>query len=114
MFIKSQVELIYEGHSVSDNGDPIRLDISKVVRCDEMETFSHQYYNEQQRNMRISRNLVIPTYLCEDIIQDNIRFELMYCNYNGLKYKVKNVLKYKSRTVKNTRMKMVLDIEELK
>lgn len=115
MFIKSQVELVYEGQDVADNGDPIRVYISKVVRCDEIETFSHQFYDDQERNMRLSRNLVIPTHYTEDIIDcDGKRYELMYCNYDNRKYKVRNILKYKSNTFKNTRLKMVLDLEELR
>ena len=47
MYVKSEVELIYEGQSVADNGSPIAIFKSKVVRCDEMETFSHNYYNNQ-------------------------------------------------------------------
>ena len=117
MFIKSEVTLIYEGQGVTDDGSPTLLSIEKPrIRCSEMNTFSNNYYNEQQREMRLSRNLVIPTYLTEDIYCDGKRYELMYCYYDGLKYKVKNILKYKGD--KNdrgyTRQKMILDIQELR
>lgn len=116
MFIKSQVELIYESQGVVSNGSPYSVYISKIVRCDEMETFSNVYYSEQSREMRLSRNLVIPTYLTEDVIQDGKRYELMYCMYDGKKYKVRNILKYRANKYAqgSTRQKMILDIQELR
>lgn len=110
MYIKSEVELIYEAQSVADNGSPIAIFKSKVVRCDEMETFSNNYYNNQQRNMRLSRNIIVPTYLTEDIIDcEDQRYELMYCIYDNRKYKVRNILK-----MRNTRQRMILDVQEVR
>lgn len=109
MFIKSECELIYQGQGVAQNGSPTILEKTETVRCDEMETFSNNYYNEQQRNMRLSRNLVIPSYLCEDVVENNQRYELMYVIYDGKKFKVRNILKYKG-----TRQRMVLDIQEVR
>lgn len=109
MFIKSQVELIYVSQGVAENGSPVELTTSQTVRCDEMETFSNFYYNDQQRNMRLSRNLVVPTYLCEDIILTGSRYELMYCIYDGKRYKIRNILKRQG-----TRQRMILDCEEVR
>lgn len=110
MYIKSEVELIYEGQTVADNGSPIAIFQKKLVRCDEMETFSNNYYNNQQRNMRLSRNLIVPTYLTDDIFDcEGNRYELMYCNYDCRKYKVRNILK-----MRNTRQRMILDIQEVR
>ena len=110
MYIKAEVELIYESQTVADNGSPVAIFKSKKVRCDEMETFSNNYYNNMQRNMRLSRNLVVPTYLTEDIYDcDGNRYELMYCIYDCLKYKVRNILK-----MRNTRQRMILDIQEVR
>ena len=117
MFIKSEATLIYEGQSVQENGSPLRVYLEKKVRCDEMETFSNQYYSEQQREMRLSRNLVIPTYLTNDVFDcENNRYELMYVIYANRKYKVRNILKYNGgRGRQNkTRQRMVLDIQELR
>lgn len=116
MFIKSEVELIYEGQGVLENGSPTLITTSKLVRCDEMETFSSMYYNDEERNMRLSRNLVIPTYLTNDVILDGNRYELMFVIYQGRKYKVKNILKYKANKYSEgkTRQKMILDVEELR
>ena len=59
--------------------------------------------------MRLSRNLIVPTPLTQDIEDGGMRYELMYCFYDGLKYKVRNILK-----VKDTRHKMLLDIQEVR
>lgn len=110
MYIKAKVDLIYEGQRVADNGSPVATYLNKEVRCDEMETFSNNYYSNQQRNMRLSRNLIVPTYLTEDIIDcDGSRYELMYCIYDQRKYKVRNILK-----LRNTRQRMILDIQEVR
>lgn len=109
MFIKSECELIYQGQGVAENGSPTLLEVSQTVRCDEMETFSNNYYNEQQRNMRLSRNLVVPSYLCNDITENNVNYELMYVIYDDRKFKVRNILKYKG-----TRQRMILDIQEVR
>ena len=109
MFIKSECELIYHGQGVISNGSPVILEIRKTVRCNEMETFSNNYYNEQQRNMRLSRNLVVPTYLTWDIEEDGKHYELMYVNYDGRNFKVRNILK-----LRGTRQQMILDIQEIR
>lgn len=109
MFIKTEVTLIYQGKQTADNGSPVNVEIGKLVRCDEMENFSNRYYTDQQRNMRASKNLVVPTYLTADIIQDGIRYELMYCDYMGLRYTVRNILR-----LKDTRQRMILDIQEIR
>lgn len=109
MFIKSSVTLIYEAQGVATNGSPVTSEITETVRCDEAETFSNQYYSQQERNMRESRNLIVPTYMTESLIRDDLRYELMYVEYRGVKYKVRNILK-----VKNTRQRMMLDIQEIR
>lgn len=114
MFIKSQVELIYEGLATEEDGSPVNLQISKKIRCDEAQTFSANYYNSQQRNMRTSRNLVVPTHYTEDIYKDGVKYELMYCIYDCDKYRIKNILKFRRRSIGNTRNLMILDIDEVR
>ena len=109
MYIKSSVELIYVGQGVANNGSPLALEEKLIVRCDEMETFSNEYYNNMQRDMRTSRNLVVPTYLTRDISKNNVNYQLTFCVYDGKKYKVKNILKKR-----NTRQQMILDIQEVR
>ena len=109
MYIASAVKLIYVGQSQADNGSPIALESTKTVKCSEMETFSNNYYNDQQRNMRQSKNLVVPTYLTEDITVEGISYELMFCEYQGKRYRVRNILK-----LRGTRRQMILDIQEVR
>ena len=109
MYIKSVADLIYTSQGKLENGSPIELKIVKGnMRVDETETFSNRYYSDEQRNMRLCRNLVVPTYYTEDIVKDNKTYELLYVDYQGKSYKVRNILK-----VKTTRSKMILDIQEL-
>lgn len=110
MFIKSVAELVYVGQGVALNGSPLNLEIIETVKVDEAETFSNNYYNDQQRNMRLSRNLIVPTFMTYDKTDTNGNvYELMYVNYNGKRYKVRNILK-----VRGTRQRMLLDIQEVR
>lgn len=108
MFIKSGIELIYEGKGKAENGSPLTLEITKTVKCNEMETFSNQYYTDQSRNMRKSRNILVPTFLTQDIVENGVRYELLYVVYNDRRYKVRNILK-----ARKTRRSMILDIQEV-
>lgn len=108
MFIKSGIELIYEGKGKAENGSPLTLEITKTVKCNEMETFSNQYYTDQSRNMRKSRNILVPTFLTQDIVENGVRYELLYVVYNDRRYKVRNILK-----ARKTRRTMILDIQEV-
>lgn len=109
MYIKSIADLIYISQSKNENGSPIELEIVKTVKVNETETFSSRYYNDEQRLMRLSRNLIVPTYYVKDIQENGLNYELSYVNYEGKKYKVRNILK-----VKHTRLNMLLDIQELR
>lgn len=110
MYIKSIANLIYTANGKLSNGSPTILEkrIENVL-VDEAETFSNQYYTDSQREMRLSRNIIIPVHLVSDQIQAGVRYELTYIEYDSLKYKVRNILK-----VKGTRMKMLLDVQELR
>ena len=109
MYIKSIADLIYTSQSKNENGSPIELEIVKTVKVNETETFSNRYYDDEQRLMRLSRNLIVPTYYVKDIQENGLNYELSYVNYEGKKYKVRNILK-----VKNTRLNMLLDVQELR
>lgn len=109
MYIKSIADLIYISQSKNENGSPIELEIVKTVKVNETETFSSRYYNDEQRLMRLSRNLIVPAYYVKDIQENGLNYELSYVNYEGKKYKVRNILK-----VKNTRLNMLLDVQELR
>lgn len=109
MYIKSIADLIYTSQSKNENGSPIELEIIKTVKVNETEIFSSRYYDDEQRLMRLSRNLIVPAYYVKDIQENGLNYELSYVNYEGKKYKVRNILK-----VKHTRLNMLLDIQELR
>lgn len=110
MYIKSSANLIFVSSGKKDNGSPIELEhIMGDVKVDESESFSANYYNDQQRLMRQAKNLVIQTRYTEDLLIDGKRYELLYVEYKGLKYKVRNILK-----VKNSTHRKILDLQELR
>lgn len=74
-----------------------------------MKTFSVNYYNNNQRQMRLSRNIVVPSFQVEDIVIENIPYELMYAMYDGKKYKIANIL-----TKKSTRAQVILDLQQVR
>lgn len=62
-----------------------------------------------QRSMRKSKNLVVPIEMTQDRVIDGVRYELLYVEYHGLKYRVQNILNYYKSGIR-----MILDIEELR
>lgn len=77
-----------------------------------MKAFSLNYYMmsaENQRIMRNSKNLEVPRWATEDVVEDGVVHELLYVTYRGKEYRVQQVL-LQFRT--NTRV--LLDIEELR
>lgn len=112
MLYFDQAELIYVAPSKAENGSPTELRITRTMRIKEIKTFSRNYYTASginQRSMRYSKNFVVPFWATEDIIEDGKRYELVYIYYQGLKYHVKEVLKYYM-----TELRMVLDCEEVR
>lgn len=109
----SQADLVFIGQTKDDKGSPKELEyVLKNVKVVETKTFSLNYYNTNgtlQRSMRKSRNLVIPTYLTEDRIINGIRYELLYIDYQCLRYRVHNILHYRRNA-----LRMLVDIEELR
>ena len=59
--------------------------------------------------MRKSKNLVLPIHLTEDRVIDGVRYELLYIDYQGLRYRVHNILHYRRNA-----LRMLVDIEELR
>lgn len=110
-----QAELIYVGHTVAENGSPIEVTISKTIKVKEIKNFSFNYYNQNQRSMRLSKNIIVPKWMTEDVAGDGetgiegVRYELAYVRYNGLKYQIREIMKYYK-----TALRVVLDIQEVR
>ena len=47
--------------------------------------------------------------MTHDRVVDNVRYELLYVEYHGLKYRVQNILNYYKSGIR-----MILDIEEVR
>ena len=109
----SQADLVYIGQGKNSKGSPKELEhIVKGVKVTETKTFSLNYYNTNgtlQRSMRKSKNIVIPLHLSEDKIINGVRYELLYVDYQCLRYRVHNILHYRRNG-----LRVLLDIEELR
>lgn len=112
MFYFSEATLKYVAQSKASNGSPIEDYITKTIKVKEVKTFSLNYYimgGDNQRLMRNSKNLVVPKWVTQDIVEDGKTYELLYVTYEGKEYRVQNILKYYKQS-----MRMILDIEELR
>lgn len=104
--------LIYVGSIKKGNGSPKEVSISQRCKVKETRNFSLNFYNSNgtmQRSMRKSKNLVVPIEMTQDRVIDGVRYELLYVEYHGLKYRVQNILNYYKSGIR-----MILDIEELR
>lgn len=108
---KTYCNLIYTGLSQKPTGSPVNTQIVESnVKCDDMETFSQNYYAQNQRIMRLSKNIAIYKHLAADRIDNNnIRHELSHVEINGKKYKIQNILKHRESA-----LKVILDCQELR
>ena len=90
----------------------MEVSVSRKIQVKEVKTFSLNYYmtgGDNQRIMRNSKNLVVPRWATDDVVEDGVTYELMYVRYHDKNYRVQQFLR-QFRT--NTRV--LLDIEELR
>lgn len=107
---KTVCKLIYTGLGQKDTGSPVKNQIIEDnIKCDDMETFSQNYYAQNQRIMRLSKNIAIFKHLSEDRVVDNVRYELSHVEIYGRKYKIQNILKHR-----DSYLKVILDCQELR
>lgn len=103
--------LIYIGQTKASNGSPVMKSITLPnVKVKEIRTFSLNYYTSRptSRQMRKSRNLVVDKKLTFDRTDDDgVVYELMFVEYQGTRFTVREVLHYFKRDTA-----MVLDCEE--
>lgn len=112
MFHYGTITLVYIGQSKDEKGSPIELTQEKEVKTTETKTFSLNYYTSNgvlQRSMRNSRNFVVAKHLCDDIVVDDVKYELAYVKLNDITYHIRNILNYRK-----SGLRMLLDVEELK
>lgn len=108
-----KAKLIYIGQGTAENGSPIELEyVRENVKITETNTFSVNYYNTSgtlQRSMRDSKNIVIPIQYTKDVFENGVRYQLLYVEYYGLRYRVYNILHYRK-----SGLRMLLDIQEVR
>ena len=112
MLYYNEATLKYAGQTYEDNGSPLEVYLTKKIQVKEIKAFSLNYYlmgSQNQRIMRKSKNFVVPRWVVNDIVQDGIRYQLMYLTYNNVEYAVKQVLRYFK--MEN---RVILDCEELR
>lgn len=119
----SQATLIYVAQGKRENGSPVEESYSRCVKVKEIKTFSLNFYTQgdtTQRSMRNSKNLVVSKWLTDDYFDRRTKkhYELLYVDYEGLRYHVRNILNYRNGVVKaqweRSSLKAILDIEELR
>jgi hypothetical protein len=102
--MKTECRLIYIDEQVDINGNPVNIETSKTVKCDDIGQWSSGYYEDRNRDMMLSCNLRIArNYLHSSCGQ------LRYVDYRCIRYEIKQILSDKKR-----KMKCILDVEEYK
>ena len=110
MLDKVVIDLIYEGETADDNGSPHTITTTEQnVRADLIDNFSSYYYNDNQRDMRLSKNFIVPKYLKEDRLIDGVNYVLKYVSSNNKTFVIKNILKNKG-----SYLTCILDTQEIR
>lgn len=106
-----EATLIYVGSTQKANGSPEEVTISLIAKVKVIRNFSLNYYNvtgTATRSMRNSRNFVVNKDLIEDRYVDDVKYELLYVVYDGIKYRIREILNYYK-----TGMRYILDTQEV-
>lgn len=107
-----EATLRYAGQVYGENGSPTEVYTTRRIAVKEIKSFGLNYYmmgTQNQRIMRKSKNFVVPRWVVNDIIEENVRYQLLYLTYNNVEYAVKQVLRYFK--MEN---RVILDCEELR
>lgn len=108
MYRLGQVSLVYVRHTQDIDYNPVIESVSKLVKCKLMDAFSVNYYQNQTRDMRRARNIVVAKNYSFDVIQDNVSYQLEYADIGTKRYKITNILKDRKSS-----LQVILDCEEV-
>lgn len=108
MYRLGRCDLVYIHQFKDDDYNPKIDKFFKPVKCHLMNSFSSNYYRNQTRDMRKSKNIRIPKYLVNDIFKCEKRYSLEYVYIGHLKYKIVNILMDKDSSLYS-----ILDCEEI-
>ena len=108
MYRLGDTVLIFIHQSKDENYNPTIETLERRVKCSLMNSFSASYYVNQSRDMRRTRNIIVPKHNTFDIYQDNKRYQLEYCKLGAVKYKISNIL-----TNRKSNLSVILDCDEV-
>ena len=108
MYRLGQCELVYIHQGVDSNYNPVIEEHTKTVKCALMDSFSQNYYQNQSRDMRKSKNIIIPKTSTFDVYIGSKRYQLEKVNFGTRKYKVINIL-----INRDSSLTSILDAEEI-
>lgn len=108
MYRLGKCSLVYVRHTQDVDYNPLTETTSVEVNCKLMEAFSLSYYQNQTRDMRRARNIIVPKYMSCDRIIENERYQLEYADIGNTRYKITNILKDR-----NSSLNVILDCEEV-
>lgn len=108
MYRLGQCTLRYVHQTTDNNYNPIIEIEDRIVKCSLMDTFSLNYYQNQTRDMRNSKNIVVAKNHLLNVEKDNKFFQLEYVLFGNKKFKIMNILKDRKSS-----LKAILDCQEV-
>ena len=112
----SKATLVYVGKTTDEKGSPQEVTFTREVKAKEIKRFSDDFYTTsgvKQQELRGTRNLTVPTWLTEDVVQDGIRYELTYVDY-ATKFGADRYRVHRVREYFKTSLQMILILVELR
>lgn len=108
MYRLGQCTLVYVRQAHDENYNPITETASKVVKCKIMDAFSVNYYQNQTRDMRKSKNIIVAKPYTNNLVQNNESYQLERVEIGSVVYTITNILKDR-----NSDLNAILDCQEV-
>lgn len=102
------VELVFINQTNDADGNPVITEYKETVKCTLTDSFSLNYYQNQNRDMRRSKNIKVAKFSVLSRYIDGNYYQLEFANISGRRYKVANIL-----LDRNTSLMSLLDLEEV-
>lgn len=99
---KTITELVFVN---TENGN--EKTIKKSVRTKKYYNFSSYYYENQNRKLDTSTNIVVDRFLTNSIFKNNKKFDLKFVVIDNSTYKIKNIMPFNQK-----KRKVILDCEK--
>lgn len=105
---QGEVTLVYLHQSNDEDGNPTIEEYTHVVKCSLIDAFSLNYYQNQSRDMRRTRNIGVAKHYTFDHVDGDKRYKLEFADLGTTRYKITNIL-----LDRNSSLKMILDCDEV-